>query len=875
MPVNPLDQLSPYDMRHLVAHLAAAGRDQEVHRLLALETGEHGNAWFSAHEAAGQMQDYLIDLQRAQRLAQQEPLAGPRFSQGLGLQSRYALITASLNSLAGNIPIDLLLRLVESGTWMPEQALALILQIPYQARQVHDLAALAPHFPEKERTQILDQALLISQEITDEDGQAQALKALAERLAALGRFEEAVSAARQIQDDLQLAQALDDIAPYLPESLLREILAGIRKMEHGSEALIGLLPRLAALGHPEEALVAVEQITDDIARRRVLGELGPYLPEENLREALSIARGITDQTQREVALAHLLPYLAEVGHIKEAFTSLQYIEYEWERADALARMAPNLPEKLLRKALSRKYWAGEDPPTEALVGLLPRLAELGHLKKALSIARKVNSPNTFHIEVLIALAPYLQEEDLQDVLSRANRLAYSSDQARALVALAPHLPETLQPAALSGAQQVKYENDKISVLAGLAPHLQGTILREALAIARQIGDEKDRAQAVARFLPHLAALGYSEASLTTVQQIGYAHHRAQALIGIAPSLTESDRKRVLHDALSAARQIKGEFDCAETLADLAALLPAPDRMPIIQEALARLMQIDDESIQQRVLARILPRLAELGDLQGAWSATLKIRYDSDRADALRGIAPFLPEALLRKALVNARQMENKVLQERALARLLPRLAELGNARKAFTSAKKVNGNYFRAIALAGIAPYLTGPRHGHLLQEALATVRQIQMDGDYVYWVGALLRLAPHLHKTLIQEMLADVLQIEDAEIRTEALAGLAPHLPGSERLQTVRQAVTAVRQIETTYSRAKALPKLTPLLTTLPFEELNDIWIDLIGDLSTSTRENSFSYLVALEPVLSTLGRGETLLEIVSAIQEVGKWWP
>lgn len=874
MSANPLDQLSPYDLRHLVAHLAVAGRAQEVHRLLALETAEQGNAWFSAREAAGEMQDYLTDIQRARQLAQPNPGDGASFSRSLGLQCRYLLITASINSLADNLPIELLLRLVESGLWMPEQGLALVRQIPYPAQRVRALVALAPHFPAKEQKQILNQALVISKGITDEEGQAGALKGLAERLAALGRFKEALSTARLIRDDFELGLSLAGIAPYLPETMLREILADIQQMEDETvraQALAGLLPRLAALGHPREALVAVEQIKDELDRRGSLVELGSYLPEANLRQALSIARGITDQIQREVALANLLPYLAEAGHVQEAFSALQHFEHEWEHDEALARMAPHLPENLVRKALSKKYWEGEDPSAEALAGLLPRLAELGHLEEALATAWEINSPFPYHTKVLIAMAPYLQEEQLQEVLSSVNRLAYSAERTDALVALAPHLPEALQRAALSNTQEVEYEQDKASALAGFVPYLEVTFLQEALEIARQIGDEENRAQALAKLLPRLAALGQSEAGLTAARQIGDARHRAQALMGIFSCLPESDREHVFRDALSAARQIENEFYRAETLADLAALLPVTDRLPLLHEALSGLRQLDDEGPQQRALARMLPRLADLGALQEAWSAALEIAYDLQRADALKGIAPFLPETLLNQALDNARRMQNKVLQERAQSGLLPRVAELGNSRKALNSARMIGDNYLRAIALAGIVPHLIEPEYGHVLGEALAAVRQIR-KGD-PYWVGVLLRLAPHLPETIVREMVAEVLQIEDAAARTETLTGLVSQLPRSEQLPTLRQAVAAARQV--TYRRADSLTKLAPLLTIFPSEELNNIWMDFLRALSTGTRSDALSDLTALEPISSSLGGGESLLELTRAVQDVGKWWP
>ncbi|WP_230968227.1 hypothetical protein [Nostoc sp. WHI] len=51
--------------------------------------------------------------------------------QVVGLQCRYALITTSLNSLAGNLPVELLVALVKNNVWTAEQGLPYALQNPY------------------------------------------------------------------------------------------------------------------------------------------------------------------------------------------------------------------------------------------------------------------------------------------------------------------------------------------------------------------------------------------------------------------------------------------------------------------------------------------------------------------------------------------------------------------------------------------------------------------------------------------------------------------------------------------------------------------------------------------------------------------------
>jgi len=107
-----------YIHAHLTWHMVQAGQPEAVHALLRLETAEGRNAWYEARERLGQAAGYRDDVRRAWRLADAE--FATRHSQfAIGLQCRYALITASLNSLAANLPPELLAALVEQGDMAP------------------------------------------------------------------------------------------------------------------------------------------------------------------------------------------------------------------------------------------------------------------------------------------------------------------------------------------------------------------------------------------------------------------------------------------------------------------------------------------------------------------------------------------------------------------------------------------------------------------------------------------------------------------------------------------------------------------------------------------------------------------------------------
>ena len=95
----------------------------------------------------GQTQGYLSDLAAAWKLSEENSAGQFPFAShatSIGLEIRYALLTASVNSIAANLSPDLLAELVTTGVWTPAQALAYARHTPASADRRSRLAALAP-----------------------------------------------------------------------------------------------------------------------------------------------------------------------------------------------------------------------------------------------------------------------------------------------------------------------------------------------------------------------------------------------------------------------------------------------------------------------------------------------------------------------------------------------------------------------------------------------------------------------------------------------------------------------------------------------------------------------------------------------------------
>ncbi len=567
-----------YIYNQLLWHLEKAGQIAQIHLLLREETAEGHNGWYSQCEREGKTAVFIKDVSRAWQLAEEHFIENK--NESIGLQVRYALITTSLNSLAGNISPELIAALIKHEIWTPAQGLAYVRQNQDSWGQAERLEAINPYLTPT----LLPEALEIARGIRLEFDMVFGSKY--PRVEALTRLAphspeilpEALKAAKGISDQFERAKALTRLAPYLPEVLPEalEVARAIWSESYRAKALTWLAPYL-----PEvlpEALEVARGIGDEDYRAEALTALAPHLPESLLPEALEVARGIGDKYYRAIALTGLAPYLPE-SLLSEALEIARGIGDEYNRASALTELVSHLPE-VLPEALEAARGIGyKSARARALTGLAPYLPEV--LPEALEAARGIGDEYD-RAKALTGLAPHLPEV-LPEALEVARGIGDEDYRAEALTGLAPHLPEVL-PEALEAARGIGDEYYRAEALTELVSHLPESLLPEALAIARGIRDESDRAYELTLLAPHLPVSLLPEA-LEIARGIENEYNRAKALTGLAPYLPES----LLPEALEIARGIGGESDRAKVLKALTATLtPANVDLSFWQDVLQAL-----------------------------------------------------------------------------------------------------------------------------------------------------------------------------------------------------------------------------------------------------------------------------------------------
>ncbi|MHC5598161.1 MAG: NB-ARC domain-containing protein [Nostoc sp.] len=324
-----------YIHQYLVWHLEKAEQIEEIHQLLREESQTGSNGWYEAREKLGQAGGYITDISRAWELAEAN-WTESTLPYMISLQCRYALITASMNSLAANVQAQLLVALVKNNFWTPEQGLAYALQNPDPNQKINSLTKLVNYLPPNLQDLALQKALAAARAIQDENSRANALSALAEKLPDI--LPEALAAARAIQSESDRAKALSALAEKLPD-ILPEALAAARAIqneEYRAKALSALADKLPPELLPE-ALAAARAIQDESDRAKALSALAEKLPPELLPEALAAARAIQDEYSRANALSALAEKLPDI--LPEALAAARAIQHENSRAKALSALA--------------------------------------------------------------------------------------------------------------------------------------------------------------------------------------------------------------------------------------------------------------------------------------------------------------------------------------------------------------------------------------------------------------------------------------------------------------------------------------------------------------------------------------------------------
>jgi hypothetical protein len=672
-----------YIHAHLSWHFEQAGQADELHRLLQEETSEERNGWYEACEKLGRTANFVTDMARAWRLAEVTiETDKPRM---IALQMRYALIFTTLNSLASNIPAELMAALIENGLWTPAQGLAYSQQVQDDYKQIEVIRSLIPYCNHSLQLEILE----IVRSIRNEHVRASALRSLVPYLLDNLRSEvlevaysiqdvskrvsvfrklmphlpeiatETLRLARSIQDKSDRANALSDLAFYFPEILLEVLQTVHLVQDEYSRAYIlkELVPRLPQKLLPK-ALEVVCSIQNESYQAEAFSALLPYLP-EIAAETLKVVRSIQDDFEKAYALGRLLPHLPEVA--MEALEVTYAIEDEFKQCDVFTVLMPHLPKDLFLELLETILsFQSECSQALALSTLTSHLPE-NLLPKTLNVARSMQDEFS-RARVLSALTPYFPEINTE-ALEATRSIQDKSDQVFILSELVSQLPKDLLPEVLEVSLSIQDKSEQMNTLFSLITYLPEEILPEALRVARSLQDKPKQVLVLSRLIPPLPAIASD--SLEVVRLIQDEFERAHALSDLIPHLPEN----LLSKVLEIARSIQNEYSQLDVLIDLAANLS--NRLNLIPETLEIIYSMQDEFCKGYALSSLVPYLPEIA------VETLEIVHslerEFDKSDILSNLAPHIPESLLSGTLEIVDSIQSESDRINAFASFVPRL----------------------------------------------------------------------------------------------------------------------------------------------------------------------------------------------------------
>jgi Domain of unknown function (DUF4062) len=855
-----------YGLRHLVTHLEGAGRERDVQALFQLEWSEKDepvgrralNAWFAAHEQADDASGYLSDLSRARAMS--ERMSAGEARQGkipasIGLEVRYAIIAASLRSLAWHIEPPLLEALVKYGVWSWGQALAYARNARYADVSAMGLAALFPHVPAEFKDDVLREALGIARKVSSPDERCKALSALARHVTGEPKEEilkEALAALRETSDyrySTKIVEAMRELAPQFSESLVREaslFVWTIRNPDTCVEILIALAPYL-----PEPCLGdAIERTgaLDDHHRGEALAGLAPSLPESLMEKTLEGAMKISDPSACAEALKNLVPFLPTplLARILEIGRQLPD---GYPRGALLASLVPRLPEtaraQIIQEALqaarsirvvSRSRLASALVPRLAAFFSRPRLRRpvllILHplLRRYVDATDPDNQSNGRRRAVVLGeLAPYLGRGALREVVAASAEVQQLDHRAELLARLIPRLRGYARSRALRRAlwavHGIEDELGRSAALTKIAEHLPQDLLPKAVAVTGKMEDAGPRVNALASFIKRATGRFRDDVlreALKAARSIGAGFgKRAEALFELVPYVSEGEAKQLLRETVDARREIGDRYECEEVLCSLAPHLPRESRERAIAEGLAWIRKSSRD--RARILAGLAPHLPDHLFGEALAAAREVAEHSADRLNSLIALVPHLPTRLLGKALATVDEYPTMGYRVQALKHLVPRLpASLFE--KALASAKSIELGS-RNLALT----YLAGSVPDPMVDEFLEAASELNGSGERCQVYGSLAsRLSGASRESCIEEAQKAYAELQGKD-RLEVLPYLLQGLQGDALSAAAREAVALVLEIAREHDALPALLKLVPDLPEDARKEVVPIALELV----------------------------------------------
>jgi hypothetical protein len=866
-----------YYFDSLFHHLERAGRSADMHALLRREDEQGRNAWWEARITRGQAFGYEADVHRGWRDAAAQVAANLHDPDPLtvALLARYALMIGSIRDALAEVPVALVRSLLAHKCWTPEQALAAARWQPSETSRVEGLAAVLPWLDGAAKQDVVDDALAI-----------------------IATFPEAGDKARSL---LRVAEAVEGEQQLC---ILREVVALTRedlpanRVEHLKTAWVLDASSTEWLEQAIDTLADVE----DFSAKWYIESLAQVAPGPFLRRLAPIARTLEDGADRASALLTIAlasPPVERAGLAAEAYEAALHARSP-TRIELLARVARWLTGEPRAKAVAEVFASlGELKTSERVLGtaaaVLPALEDVDRTRAEQALSEgiaKLESAGT--VSSLLAefgtrgglqeTAPALVQSLIEPLIQAARRDDKGYGRAQALSTLAsfkdPASAAQLIAEEARRSQLIKDQRDRVECLTELCKKLDESVrtavverlfglpaVREGgIGVARELAalmrmatpDQLERASEAARS----AEAG---SDLAAAFAIGFAHH------GLWDRVYEMlDRTR-------------SEYNLG------LALEAFPERVP--PEVATFIIDAAVATQDAELAAKAIPPLVK--HLQGEERevrlklALLALDYLTNPHDRTQLAHDLLPELSCEMVEEVRRRLEEKPAEyeERPdclRSRLAIRLVHCERVKDALKVLKQIEYTDDLAQALAEIAS-IGGPLKSEFAEWAETVADKAWPDNA----VQALVQLASSCGGTERNRLLEKASAIattvsvdsgkfsliDPGEQKARALLHVAPLLSEDRRRELLLEAWRLAPK-GGAFAGQRVLKDLSPHLGRLSPRDLLGPWQE---DLAAASRHRAavLQELASLPDVVERLGGRVAVGEIVTAVEDIARWWP
>lgn len=354
--------------------------------------------------------------------------------------------------------------------------------------------------------------------------------------------------------------------------------------------------------------------------------------------------------------------------------------------------------------------------------------------------------------------------------------------------------------------------------------------------------------------------------LVKVQEMASDMAKVMAIAALMPHLPQKQREDVLKQVLIVARSIKDDKDEAKEAEALSVLVPyvhPNQREGLVQEAFqlikaskdranahwreteSLMKSLDPDSSKPEKKSQKNKEIKMNASLIiGVQAVTRNLYSGNMRKNALKFLAPFLPEPLLTDAIDEAFPLSGTIGITFFQA-LLPHLSDgqkeklIERARNELTSDQQDSQKTSVEI-LVSLAPHLSNKA----LQEALLVAKMLKDQDDRASVFTA---IASHLHDETRKEVSelaveAAMAIIRDKEGRAKALAALAPVFFDEQRANLIREVLKAAAAFSNKSTRAQIVTSLIPLVSGEDKEKLIKLIVET-AENSTIAEDTAYKY--------------------------------